>query len=401
MFHNRAHISVNDHYCTVTDKIHEEVAAQSDSYLLSVKIDAYSAYLFEKYSLPEVVFDNSRDRSIEKIRKTTEDDSGRKIIRELLWVRIMLPIVENDKVSQILELMPSTFAIPPPEMEYKHGFIVTETPANESDVEGAIKVITQEVNRRNADIKKHNEELKRSIRDIIDSRRTKIENEDALLEQIAKKVSVPLKQKVESASLLPPSLRVKEKIRPIMPPKATPPIELQLERDNFNEVLKLIDNCCRMFERTPTTFSKMEEEELRDVILTSLNGVFEGYAVGEAFSKLGKTDIYLKVAKGGIFIAECKYWNGPKTIEETVAQILDYLTWRDSYGVVILFSRNKGFSEVIRSTSEMIVKVPSYVKGFEKIEGTHSKAQHHLPEDDKKLIEIHFIVYNLYAERAN
>ena len=400
MFPNRTFIS--DYYHTVTEIIRKEVAAQSDSYLLSVKIDEYAAYLFKKYSLPEVVFDNSRDRSIEKIRKSIEvDDFGRRITRELLWVRIKLPVVENDKISQVLELMPSAFTHSPPKMEYRHGFIVTEVPAKGLYVERAIEDITQEVNRRNADIKKYNGELRSKIHNIIDSRRTKIENEDALLEQIAKKVSVPLKQKVKSSSLLPPSLKVKEKIRPIMPPKATPPIELQLERDKFDGILELIDNCCRMFERTPATFSKMEEEELRDVILSNLNGVFEGNAVGEAFSKLGKTDIYLKVAKGGVFIAECKYWKGPKTVEETVAQILDYLTWRHSYGVVILFSRNKGFSPVIQSLSEMIVKVPSYVKGFKKLEDTHFKAQHHLPEDDKKLVEIHFMVYNLYAERAN
>ena len=400
MFRNSA--SIFDYYHSIIDEIRTEIASQSDSYLLSINIDEYTAYLFGKYSLPEIIFDDSHDRSIEKIRKTTQiDDYGERVTKEILWVRIMLPVIENEKISHVLELMPSTGTLSPPKMEYRRGFIVTETLAKESDVTGAIREITQEVNWRNADIKKHNEELKEAIRNIINSRRTKIQNEDKLLEEIAKKVSVPLKEKAESSSLLPPSLEVKQKIQPIIPPKATPPIEFQLERDRFSAILDLINNCCRMFERTPTTFSKMEEEQLRDVILSNLNGVFEGDAIGEAFSKLGKTDIYLKVARGGIFIAECKYWRGPKTIKETVAQILDYLTWRHSYGVVILFSRNKGFSAVIESLSEMVVKVPSYVKGFEKVGETHFRAQYHLPEDDKKLIEIHFIIYNLYAERAN
>jgi len=152
MFPNR--ISISDYYHTVTEIIRKEVAAQSDSYLLSVKIDEYAAYLFKKYSLPEVVFDNSRDRSIEKIRKSIEvDDFGRRITRELLWVRIKLPVVENDKISQVLELMPRAFAHSPPKMEYRHGFIVTEVPAKGLYVERAIEDITQEVNRRNADIK--------------------------------------------------------------------------------------------------------------------------------------------------------------------------------------------------------------------------------------------------------
>jgi len=92
----------------------------------------------------------------------------------------------------------------------------------------------------------------------------------------------------------------------------------------------------------------MGEEDLRDVILSSLNGVFEGDAHGEAFSKQGKTDIDLKITKGGVFIAECKFWDGKKTLEEAVSQVLDYLTWRQSHGLIILFSRNQGFTSVLR-----------------------------------------------------
>ena len=62
------------------------------------------------------------------------------------------------------------------------------------------------------------------------------------------------------------------------------------------------------------------------------------------FSNRGKTDIYLDLSDGAVFIAECKIWRGPSVIVEAVKQILGYLTWKDAYGVIILFSRNKEFS---------------------------------------------------------
>jgi len=401
LFPNRP--SIDDYYRLVIEKIRGEVKDQSDGYLLSVNIDEYVKYLFEKYSLQKITFDKSQENSIEKVRKTCEvGNYGERITTEGLWARVRLPVIDNDKIKEILKLMPSTFTFNPPKMEYSNGFmivdIVIEEPTNNIDVENTIKKVYQEVEWRNVDIEKQNEELKKEIRNIIDLRIAKIKDEDAILEQITKKVSVPLRLK-NSSSLLPAHpLKVKQKIQPIMSPKSIQPVELQLEPDKFNAIIDLIDNCCMSFERTPMTFSKMEEEDLRNVILSTLNSIFEGNVVGEAFSKLGKTDIYLKVVKGGIFIAECKYWRGPNTVNETVDQILRYLTWRNSYGVIILFSRNKGFSTVIDSLSGMITKVPNYVKGFGKVNDRYFKAQYKLPEDDRKLIEIHFMIYNLYAK---
>jgi hypothetical protein len=391
--------SIYDYYRAVIEGIRRDVESQDDVYLLSVNIDEYAEYLLNKYSLPKIEFDNNRDNTIEKIRKTFEVNRfGEKEQIEEPWARVMLPVIPNDKIADVLRRIPSTVTLAPPKMEYSNGFIITESPFNDSAVDNVIKQIYQEVEWRNADIEKQKEELKREIRNIIDSRIAKIKDEDAILEKITQKVSVPLRLKNSSSPLPTDSLKVKQKIQPIIPPKANKPVEPQLEPNKFNAIIELINNCCMSFETTPMTFSKMEEESLRNVILSSLNSIFEGEAVGEAFSKLGKTDIRLKVVKGDIFIAECKYWKGPNTVDETVDQILRYLTWRNSYGVIILFSRNKGFSTVIDSLSGMISKVPNYVKGFEKVDDRHFKAQYKLPEDERKLIEMHFMIYNLYAE---
>jgi hypothetical protein len=45
-----------------------------------------------------------------------------------------------------------------------------------------------------------------------------------------------------------------------------------------------------------------------------------------------------------------------------------------------------------------IDELPSYANGTEKLTSSHFRAFHYLPEDNKKLIEIHYLVYNLYCE---
>jgi len=64
------------------------------------------------------------------------------------------------------------------------------------------------------------------------------------------------------------------------------------------------------------------------------------------FFKHGKTDMLLVVPGGGSSYVECKIWRGGATVSEAEAQILGYLTWRDSYGVILIFSRTERFSAV-------------------------------------------------------
>jgi hypothetical protein len=44
----------------------------------------------------------------------------------------------------------------------------------------------------------------------------------------------------------------------------------------------------------------------------------------------GKTDILIRDNDKNIFIAECKFWGGPKLFKETIDQLLGYTSWRDT-----------------------------------------------------------------------
>jgi len=386
-----------DYYESVEKKVIDEIMSEPDKNILTINLEEYANYLFEKYSLSEIVIDDNRETNYEKIRRYQTVPSIRgPIKKEILQIQIQFPICDNDKIDQILELSSKTFKPYSSQIKFQNGYLLAECSPEESKIQNTINEVLQRISWKNGDIKEHNEKLIKFIQRNLEKRKKQIENEDKILDEITKKVSVPLKKK-NNAKMLTPPLKVKKKILPIVPPKSKLPEELYLEKEKFNAIIELIDNCCKAFENTPTTFSKMNEEELRDVILSSLNSVFEGDAVGEAFSKKGKTDIRLNIQKGGIFIAECKFWSGPKSIEKTIDQIFKYLTWRNSYGVIIGFSKRKGFTDVLENISELIPDLPNFHEGFEELEDSHFRAKFHLPEDDRKIIEIHFLVYNLYV----
>jgi hypothetical protein len=105
----------------------------------------------------------------------------------------------------------------------------------------------------------------------------------------------------------------------------------------------------------------LDEESLRDTILMALNSVYRGMASGEAFNKAGKTDILIKYLDKNIFIAECKIWRGDKYFDEGIAQLLSYLTWRDSKTSYIVFSKNQNIETVIEKSRALMKKHANYV----------------------------------------
>jgi hypothetical protein len=89
---------------------------------------------------------------------------------------------------------------------------------------------------------------------------------------------------------------------------------------------------------TAVTFASMHQERLRDQILAMLRNV-HGEVTGETFSKRGKTDIYLPwQGDGAVFLAECKWWTGPKPFaEHDLPQLLDrYVVWPDTHAAMVV-----------------------------------------------------------------
>ena len=101
-----------------------------------------------------------------------------------------------------------------------------------------------------------------------------------------------------------------------------------------------------------------------------------------------------------MFVAEVKFWAGEASLHETVGQLRGRLTWRDSYGVAILLSKNVGFTDVLKAVSDAIPKVDGCASAtLRRLADNHFVARFSIPSDPGRQAEVHVLVYNLYVEQ--
>lgn len=142
---------------------------------------------------------------------------------------------------------------------------------------------------------------------------------------------------------------VRKKAAPTLPPASVAPFapEPTWAMEQYEQALKIVRDMALVMERSPEAFKAMDEEALRQHFLVQLNGQFEGKATGETFNMSGKTDILLREGDRNVFIAECKFWKGPKAFGEAIDQLLSYATWRDSKTAILVFNRGTETSTVL------------------------------------------------------
>ncbi len=132
--------------------------------------------------------------------------------------------------------------------------------------------------------------------------------------------------------------------------------------NDYEHILSVLENMNSVFEKSPGVFRDIDEESLRSHFLVQLNGHYEGNATGETFNYEGKTDILINVDGKNIFIAECKFWSGEKAYLETLDQVLSYLSWRDTKAAVLIFNRQKKFSDVLKKIKESTLAHSTFKK---------------------------------------
>lgn len=86
---------------------------------------------------------------------------------------------------------------------------------------------------------------------------------------ILNKFNIPLKINPNAPNTMP--IKLNKIIKKIETPRTkTPKKECEISSSDYENIKKIINQTCVSFERTVMTFSKLEEEELRDVISSNL-----------------------------------------------------------------------------------------------------------------------------------
>jgi hypothetical protein len=388
-------MSLHDYYRNATSSIRAEIEKMESDRLIHIEKSRIVEYFLKKYKLPILEKDDSRDIQVER-------GKGYRA-RATIPVTVHYPLKPANKIIETAQRKPRSWT-------YLGGInvsfdrdtcsfsgnteIAISSPEGAKSPQDVIDRIELNIRQINNDVVAGNSEIERMASETYDRFRKMREDEATAFDRWIEKTPVKVIRKTGSKAI-PFEIQIKPTIKPVLPdPKKEK--EPFLTRESLNSVIELVNNTGLAFERTPKAFSKLEEEDLRDVLLSTLNAVFRGEATGETFSKSGKTDIHIRFTAKDLLICECKFWDGEKSYIEALEQLFSYLTWRESYGILITFSKRSSFSEVVAKAVDATSVHPTIISGsIKKISDSYFTTIHSFPDDNAKHIEIHHTLFNL------
>ena len=257
-----------------------------------------------------------------------------------------------------------------------------------------IEHIERQTNNVNNRVSSHNLSLLEAAEKFLDRRKQHLLKKNDLLASLG----VPIRKKDNFPDTFAvPTPQTRKKIKVAQPEvvekgyKSEPTLELSV----YMEILQVIHDVGKQFERMPSTYTGKDEEALRDYILLLLEPRFEGSSTGETYNKNGKTDILLRYQNSNVFIAECKFWKGKRVFLKTIDQLLRYLTWRDSKAAVVIFSRNKDFSSVIKTVESTILEHSNFVAFESKQDETWLNYHFHINDDPNREIKLTVLLFHV------
>jgi len=333
--------------------------------LIDVKAEELTNYLIDKYSLQAPIL-HDEDKYIAREEEADVDVSGdpmravfdrsRPTYIKGISITIAVPF-EGD--PNLFYFSPSTFTYNPPRgdvvgQEIHLSYTKTEHNPDElnKEITRGINDIKKYLEWVNRDVGNFNSSLEPLIREAISKRKAKLQKDVDLVTRLG----IPVKKRTGiPKTYTVPEIRKKARIAKPEPTEKLSKPEPILEMQEYENILDIIRQMAFVIEKSPKAFSTMEEEQLRDHFLVQLNGQYEGMATGETFNVSGKTDILIRYDGKNVFIAECKFWKGEKSLLEAIDQLLGYTSWRDTKTAILLFNRTKSFSSVL-------TKIPGTVK---------------------------------------
>ena len=272
--------------------------------------------------------------------------------------------------SDLFKCRPSSFNSNPPRGMVRDDHVELRVESAQAD-HGAVKAQLEDAKRRlqewiafqRPDVDAFNAALPAWSEQAIALRTSNVRANQVLMASMG----VPMRSRTDAPITYPaPAIRRKPSIRQGRPAsRAVASPEPVMLNDDYEHILRIIRNMARVIELSPSAFARMKEEDLRSHFLVHLNGHYEGSATGETFNFEGKTDILVKSEGRNVFIAECKFWNGPKVLGDTVDQLLGYTSWRDTKTAVLLFNRKRALSTVLDKIAPTVAAHPNYVRELE------------------------------------
>ncbi len=362
--------SLQDILTQQTQKLRQEVEAFEANRLLNTAPEDLKQYLVQKYYVEPLIL--RRDDWYADTAEVQVDvrydsrrfirDTGRPVYVPGERVDVHVPF-EGD--PELFYAHANQFSSNPPRAVVNKADLLFryDSPSDaprvdvRSSVERVLSEIEQYLGLQRAMIQAYNEGLANQSEQCIEQRRTRLL---AQSERVAA-LGIPVRRR-EDAPKTYAVPTVQKKAAPKLPPASAMPFEPEptWAMEQYEQALRIMQDMAVVMERSPEAFKSMNEEALRQHFLVQLNGQFEGKATGETFNMSGKTDILLREADRNVFIAECKFWKGPKAFKEAIDQLLGYTTWRDGKTAILVFNRGIDTTTVMNGIDAQVNGHPNF-----------------------------------------
>jgi hypothetical protein len=358
-----------------------EINTLDNEYVLKASPAELEEYFVEKVSIKPLVLHDG-ERYIKNQTGVQIDVShdfrravfpGERAVVKGTQVDIAIPF-EGDPI--LWRIRASTFSVSGyPEMEIRDDEVVfavsfpddsAEPDRLRADIESLTKSLVEAVTYLRRDVDNHNNSAPNKIRAALAHKKELAQTAVGAISALG----IPIKKRdTEPTFTIPTKRRESPAKRPMVATGKYEP-EPALDEKEYQHILEVLKSMSLVIERNPSSFAALDEEAIRDHFLLQLNGHYEGTATGETFNASGKTDILIRAENKNVFIAECKFWRGPKAFDEAIDQLLGYLTWRDSKCALLVFNKAKDSSAVRQKMHEVMSARTQHRKtAFHRLDG--------------------------------
>ena len=356
----------------IKEKVTREIEALENDYVLKASPAELERYYVSQVMVTPLTLDakNHYIDSQEGTQLDVSHDFRRGLFGERLVVKgtsidIAIPFTGDPALWRI---RPASYSLSGyPELEIRDDVVVfshsfpDDSPEPErikTEIESAISSLSRAVSNLAGDVENHNREAPQAVRAALERKLSKAK---AAVSAVAG-LGIPIKQRLAPATFVVPTKRRESPVsRPSVPKEKFTP-EPVLDQREYEHILGVLRSMALVIERSPDSFASLDEEAIRTHFLLQLNGHYEGLATGETFNSSGKTDILIRADNKNVFIAECKFWRGPKSFSEAIDQLLGYLSWRDSKCALLIFNQTKDSSAVRQKMHEIMLARAEYRK---------------------------------------
>ena len=185
--------SINDYYEQILQNARRKILSKGDQYILQVELTKLIDYYYDKYSLPLIEKDNTREIDYEQQSYIRRTPSGIPIGRSLR-LTIRYPIIPHDRMIEVLRRKSSTFFLNRYSLQYDNGYIISKIDVRiagggqEKRFEAEIKTIEQIIEQKNNNVRSRNQSYKRELKQFVEQHQNRVEKDTELVESVIKKI---------------------------------------------------------------------------------------------------------------------------------------------------------------------------------------------------------------------